>query len=172
MAATYHINGELSSIDASRLEPDVDKQPAFFAIVRCDAHKSLRHLCKDVHQPRHELELVPRLVHARSGAIRRRNNVIQFRREHVYATVDWTESAGILSWVREFAPRDGLKLYQDLILRLRLMGPLLGYMLLALLALLGIAIIVRSFPIVNLGREGKGSKVSSKMGTKSHCVVA
>ena len=67
---------------------------------------------------------------------------------HHFTGVEWSDSAAVFNFVHQIAPRPGLKLYEDLIARLRKMAPLVGYMFGALVvASLG-AWLVRQVPFL------------------------
>lgn len=152
MAASYHVLGEHSNSYSTPddIPADPDKQPVFFAIVHCDARdretkqKSMMDICKKAHKFEH----VPKLTHVRSQAFKRRSNTIQFRPQHSYSTADWNDHNKLFNWVRGFAGRDSLVLYQDLFARIALMAPIVMYGSAALaVAVLG-AVLVRQLPIL------------------------
>jgi len=129
----------------------MDKQPTFFAIVHCDARDPVTKAKSDLGEicrRAHKFEHVPKLIHTRSQSFKRRNNIIQFRPQHSFSTADWTDHNKLFNWVRGFAPRDRLVLYQDLFARIALMAPIVMYGSAALaVAVLG-ALLVRQLPIL------------------------
>ncbi|CAD7926025.1 unnamed protein product [Amoebophrya sp. A120] len=121
-----------------------EKQDVFFAVVYCDSENSaMQEVCAF-----HKFEKVPKLVHARGSTLRRRNGTVSFRPQHVYAAVDWSNPNELLDFVKSFAPRPRLELYQDLFARLRKMAPLVGIGLAALLVLVLGAALVRWAPLL------------------------
>jgi len=68
--------------------------------------------------------------------------------QHIYITADWTDAQKVLDWVQTFAPREKMRLYQDLLTRLRLMAPIVSYGLLAIVVLMIGATLVRKFPFL------------------------
>eukprot|EP00392_Amoebophrya_sp_AT5.2_P018369 g18892.t1 len=122
-----------------------EQQPAFFAIVYCD-EEAMQHICTTqkpssgtagkIPDSVHKLDTVPKLVHARGSTLRRKNGAITFKPQHVHQTVDWSQAEEMLSFVSAFAPREGggrgssgggaVKLYEDLVARLRKMAPIVG----------------------------------------------
>jgi len=102
----------------------------------------------DICKKAHKFEHVPKLMHVKSQAFKRRSNTIQFRPQHSYSTSDWNDHNKLFNWIRGFAGRDRLVLYQDLFARIALMAPIVMYGSAALVVAVFGALLVRQLPIL------------------------
>ncbi|CAD7923187.1 unnamed protein product [Amoebophrya sp. A25] len=128
----------------------IGKLPAFFAIVHCD-NEEMRGVC----MKGHKLDTVPKVVHIRgrgSPVFRKAKGSagLLVRKEHTFPQpVDWSDGEEMLRWAQSFASRGPqLKLYQDLVAKLRLMAPLLAIGVGAIAVLLLGAALVRLMPFL------------------------
>lgn len=131
-ATSYYAKGQ---------RPKEDGDPTFFAIVRCDMD-DLRPICNEMHK----LDVVPKLVHARSKSFTRRQGVLRFRVANTFSESksSWPKEE-VLEWINGITGR-GVREQIDMFKMMSKMLPLFAILIAGLAVVYVGTQLVRELP--------------------------